>query len=170
MSLSSLNDWQEVTLLFGCKRTGKLGMILLACSAFAALPWWYSIGYLFLTWYLSHQISYFAFSVLMFSPLAALNVAGLVLYFRGRKTFWKTDRKERVLSTVIGSILVFLGSLLSWFHYSMSLYASAKHGPPWDQSLGYILAEASPYFVLSAFWLVSGAILLAHAIFMKTQA
>ena len=128
------------------------------------------MGYLFLMWYLSYQIPYFTFSLLMVSPSAALDVAGLALYFRDRKTFWKINRKPRVLSAVIGSILVFLASLLSWFHYSMSLYASTKHGPPWNEPLGYILAEASPYFVLSALWLVSGVILLADALFMNARA
>ena len=105
----------------------------------------------------------------MASPLIALNVAGLALYFGDRKTFWKINTKPRVLSTVVGSILVFLGGLLSWFHYSMALYESTKHGPPWDKPLGYILAENSPYFVLFALWLLSGVILLADALFMKTQ-
>lgn len=150
-------------------RTGEFGIILMACSAIAAFLWWYTVGYLFLMWYWSYQISFFTFSLLMVSPLTALNVAGLAVYFKDRKTFWKISRRPMVLSTLIGAILVFLGGLLSWFHYSMSLYASTKHGPPWDEPLGYILAEASPYFVLSALWLISGVILLADALFMKTQ-
>ena len=161
---------REVNAVMGSKRTGKFGIILMACSPIVAFLWWYSVGYLFLMWYWSYQISYFTFSLLMVSPLTALNVAGLALYFWKRKIFWEINRKPRVLSTVVGSILVFLGGLLSWFHYSMSLYASTKHGPPWDEPLGYILAEASPYFVLSALWLISGVILLADALLMKTKA
>src|SRR3989337_612567 len=65
--------------------------------------------------------------------------------------------------------LGYLFLMWSWFHYSMALYESTKHGPPWDKPLGYILAENSPYFVLFALWLLSGVILLADALFMKTQ-
>src|SRR3972149_8252602 len=115
--------------------TAQVGIILTALSVIAAFLWWYSMGYLFLMWYWSYQISYFTFSLLMASPLIALNVAGLALYFGDRKTFWKINTKPRVLSTVVGSILVFLGGLLSWFHYSMALYESTKHGPPWDKPL-----------------------------------
>ena len=116
---------KEVNTVMRLQRTAKFGIILMACSAIVAFLWWYSMGYLFLMWYWSYQISYFTFSLLMASPLIALNVAGLALYFGDRKTFWKINRKPRVLSTVVGSILVFLGwlvELVSLLHGLIRIY------------------------------------------------
>lgn len=149
-------------------RMVQVGMILTVFSIVVAFLWWYSAGYLFLTWYWSYQISTLTFAILMTSPSIALAIAGLALTIGGRKGFWKMTRKPRVLLAVLGSILILLGGLLSWFYYSMSVYESTKHGPPWDKPLAYILADCSPYFVLFALWLISGVILLAEALLART--
>ena len=150
-------------------RIAQVGIILSAFSVIAAFLWWYSMGYLFLMLYWSYQISTLTFAILMVSPSTALTIAGLTLYIRDRKTFWKLEKKPRALLPVLGSILILSGSVLSWFYYSMSVYQSTKHGPQWNEPLGHILIDYSPYFVLFALWFISGAILLADTMFGKTQ-
>lgn len=151
------------------ERIGKIGMILTGLSPVAALLWWYSAGIVFLMWYLSYQITYMTFGVLMVGLSIVMTIVGLTMYIAGRRMSWQANKKQRAVLLIIGIGLVAAGSILVWYMYAMSVYGSLKYGHLQARSLDYYLAENSPYFVLSAFWVASGVTLLIDAVLGKPK-
>jgi len=155
-------------------KTAQIGIVLTILSFCFAFLLWFIVGAFFSSQHLTFYdlpISEFAFYTIMCGPSIALTIAGLTLYIRGRREFWKAHRElnARLLLSFFGAPLIYLGAWFSWETYRASVYYSTKMGPPWDKPLGYYLALNSPYFILFAFWFISGVILLADALFVLTK-
>jgi hypothetical protein len=141
-------------------RKAKMGIASTIAGVAVAFVWWYSAGYLFLTWYQSHQISALVFAALAVAPSVALAVVGLVGYGAGRGEFWKVHSRHNVLLAFLGLALMFVGGFFIVYIWSMSVYAANRALQP----LTYYLANNSPYFVLFVLWFITGLMFFADSL------
>jgi len=142
----------------------KIGLVLVVVGVIVTFLWWYSAGYVFLSWYWSYRISFPIFATLMVIPSVGLTVAGLALYLTGRNEYWKAAQRRRGLLSLLGLALMLLGAFFSWWFYAFAVYAADKLGPPYAKPVTHYLATSSPYFILFALWIVSGLMIFADAI------
>lgn len=145
-------------------RMAQVGTILIVVSVGLAFLWWYTVGYVFLDWHRSHQISSLIYAVLMVSLPTVFVVVGLIMYVAGRRTFWNSATRRKGLLALLGLALMTVGGFLGAWYWASAVYAASKLGPPYNRPVEYYVATNSPYFVLFALWILSGLFLFADAI------
>lgn len=141
-------------------KKARIGIALAIAGVALAFLLWYSVGYLFLAWYRSHQISALMFAALVVAPSVALAAVGLVGYSVGRRDFWKMYSGRKGLLAVLGLVLMFVGGFFVAYTWSMSVYAANNS----QQSLTYYLANNSPYFIMFVLWFVKGLLVFADSL------
>jgi len=145
-------------------RTTQVGTILIVASVGLAFLWWYTLGYVFLGWHRSNQISSLIYAVLMVSLPTVFVVIGLIMYVAGRRTFWNSAKRRKGLLALLGLALMTVGGFLGAWYWASAVYAASKLLPPYNRPVEYYLGMNSPYFVLFALWILSGLFLFADAI------
>jgi hypothetical protein len=141
-------------------KKARIGLALALAGVALAFLLWYSVGYLYLAWYRSRQISALAFATLVVAPSVVLAVVGLVGYSVGRRDFWKMYLIGKRLLAVLGLALMFVGGFFVAYTWSISVYAADNS----QQSLTYYLANNSPYFVLFVLWFMTGLLVFADSL------
>jgi hypothetical protein len=141
-------------------KKARIGLALALAGVALAFLLWYSVGYLYLAWYRSRQISALAFATLVVAPSVVLAVVGLVGYSVGRRDFWKMYLRGKRLLAVLGLALMFVGGFFVAYTWSISVYAADNS----QQSLTYYLANNSPYFVLFVLWFMTGLLVFADSL------
>ncbi len=141
-------------------KKARIGIALAIAGVALAFLWWYSVGYLFLAWYWSYQISALVFAALAVAPSVALAVVGLAGYSVGRRDFWKVYSKRKALFAVLGLVLMFVGGFFVAYIWSMSVYGADKSLQP----LAYYLVNNSPYFILFVLWFMTGLLVFADSL------
>jgi hypothetical protein len=109
---------------------GAVGILILAVSPFIQFlirnflltPVWE----FYMRVRLTHQGNLFILYLLRDGPFCVLMIAGLVLYIKGRKKFWKSLGKHQntiyVLLITLGLFLSINGFFYSWAEYSLVLW------------------------------------------------
>jgi hypothetical protein len=136
-------------------KKARIGITLIAVGIALAFLWWYSVGYVFLVWYQSYQISALMFAALAVAPSVILTAVGLVSYIMGRTEFWKTRSKRKRLLAFLGLILMFFGGFFVAYAWSLSSYAAGRSLQQSARPLTYYLANNSPYFILFVLWFMT---------------
>ncbi len=145
-------------------RKARTGIALVIIGVVLAFPWWYSVGYLFLVWYRSYQISAFVFAALAIAPSVVLTAVGLASYIIGRKEFWKTHSRRKGLLAVLGLVLMFVGGFFVAYAWTLSVYTAGRSLPQFARPLTYYLANNSPYFILFVLWFMTGLLIFADSL------
>lgn len=142
-------------------RCAQIGILLNAGSVIVGLFWGFYMGSLFVTWYLSHQISELTFNTLGSSPSIALTVAGLAIYIFGRNEFRKRSNKHRnipILLLFTSSFIFVFGAFMGLSAYIVMRY-NARKVAPFEITLSGIIPYF-PWLLWSALLVISGIIFI----------
>ena len=115
-------------------------------------------------WYGPSAFSEFILNAMLSLPSIALAVSGLILYFRGRRMFWKTGNSRYSVEWVlvsVGLLLVVVGVLFTLQTYSVSVYYAGKPNRPGKTLEEYLFFRNLPFFVWFGLLTIAGIVLLA---------
>lgn len=148
----------------GASKKAHVGIVLAVMSVGSAFLWWYSTGYLFMSWYSSYQISALAFAILSVSLPFGLAIAGSAAYIAGRRTFWNSNQRRKQLLAFLGLALMLLGGFFGAWYLAVAAHRASTPQLEGNNLLVHFLSNNSPYFVLFALWFVSGLLMFADAV------